>query len=370
MSTEFIPVYSPKLGHDEWSNVEDCLRSNWISSKGKFITAFEEGFAGYVGAQSAATVCNGTAALHLALLALEIGPGSKVAVPTFAYVAAVNCIRYVGAEPVFVDVDPVSLQISPEDLERKAAEHHLSALIVVHTYGQPCDMPAIKDLAASLGFVIVEDCAEAFGSRIGNRHVGSDGQVATYSFYGNKTITTGEGGMVTTSDPALDRRIRQLRGQGLSSAREYWHEIVGYNYRMTNICAAIGLAQLGVADALLARKRQIAMRYARNFERLPVCFHREMPLTTHSFWMCSIVLEQASRRDALRDHLRGKGIETRPFFPPVHLMPMYRSCPCEKHPNAEFVSERGINLPSFPDLRDDQVDFICESVQEFLDAAE
>ena len=364
-----IPVYAPTLGPEERGNVEECLRTNWISSKGRFIADFEAAFAAYVGAGSAVSVCNGTVALHLALLALDIGPGMKVAVPTLAYVAAVNCIRYVGAEPVFVDVDPISLQISSTDLERKAERHKLAALVVVHTYGQPSDMGAIKDLAAKFGFAIVEDCAEAFGARVGDRHVGADGQVATYSFYGNKTITTGEGGMVTTNDPVLDRKIRQLRGQGLSDCREYWHEVVGYNYRMTNICAAIGLAQIRRAGEFLARKRAIAMRYKRNLVGLPLRFHDEMPRTTHSFWMCSIVLDEAGRRDALRGYLRERRIETRPLFPPVHLMPMYRKEPRESHPIAEAVSERGISLPSFPGLHDDQVDFICGCVREFLHAA-
>ncbi len=369
MAGASIPVYAPALGSEERANVEECLRTNWISSKGRFIAEFEAAFANYVGAGSAVSVCNGTVALHLALLALDIGPGMKVAVPTFAYVAAVNCIRYVGAEPVFVDVDPVSLQISTADLKRKAEQHRLAALVVVHTYGQPSDMGAVKDLAARFGFAVVEDCAEALGARVGNRHVGVDGQVATYSFYGNKTITTGEGGMVTTNDPALDRKIRRLRGQGLSDFREYWHEVVGYNYRMTNICAAIGLAQIKRADALLARKRAIALRYKRNLAGLALRFHDEMPQTTHSFWMCSIILDEAGRRDALRDRLREERIETRPFFPPVHLMPMYRKEPREIHPHAEAVSERGMNLPSFPDLDDDQVDFVSGCVREFLHAA-
>lgn len=368
MAAQLVPVYAPSLGSQERANVEECLRTNWISSKGRFIADFEAAFADYVGAGSAISVCNGTVALHLALLALDIGPGMKVAVPTLAYVAAVNCIRYVGAEPVFVDIDPISLQISTTDLARKAEQHKLAALVVVHTYGQPSDMGTIHDLAARFGFAIVEDCAEALGARVGNRHVGSDGQVATYSFYGNKTITTGEGGMVTTGDATLARKIRQLRGQGLSDYREYWHEVVGYNYRMTNICAAIGLAQIGRADEFLARKRAIAMRYKRTLEGLPLRFHDEMPQTTHSFWMCSIILDEAGRRDALRDHLREQRIETRPLFPPVHLMPMYRKEPCENHPSAESVSARGINLPSFPDLHDDQVDFVCGCVREFLHA--
>jgi perosamine synthetase len=366
MGAEFIPVYSPNLSGEEWSNVRECLETNWISSKGRFVSEFEGAFSQYVGANSSISVCNGTVALNLALLALKIGPGCKVAVPTFAYVAAANCIRYVGAEPVFVDVDPVTWQLSPEDLERKAKEVGLAAVVVVHTYGQPADIIEIKRIASSFRFSIVEDCAESFGSKVGARHVGIDADVATYSFFGNKTITTGEGGMVTTCDPDLDKMMRKLRGQGLSDSREYWHDVVGYNYRMTNICAAIGLAQIQRADALIARKRAIAQRYQSNLKDLPLHFHEEAPNTTHSFWMCSIVTEETQQRDALRNHLKISGIETRPFFPPLHAMPMYRKWDLGPYPCAEFISQRGINLPSFPSLTDVQIDRISDAIRGFF----
>ena len=355
-----IPLYKPSLDGNEKKYVNECLDSTWISSKGEYIPRFENRFAGYVGSRYAASVCNGTVALHVALLALGIGVGDEVIVPTLTYVASVNSIAYTGAKPVFVDSLETSWQMDPEDVRRKISPR-TRAIMVVHLYGFPCDMDRLVSLAAEHDLLIIEDCAEAIGSLYGGRHVGSFGNIATYSFYGNKTITTGEGGMVVTNDETLYERVVHLKGQGLAKNRHYWHNVTGYNYRMTNICAAIGLAQLERADALLAKKREIAEWYAAELKNSPVTFHQELDGVRHSYWMCSILVGDPERRDPLRETLERGGIETRPLFFPVHTMPMYAE-KGSNHPVAVDLAFRGINLPSWPGLQRTQIQHICRII--------
>lgn len=237
------PVYQPSLGDKEKENVIECLNSTWISSKGKFIAQFENSFSKYIGVKHAVAVSNGTVALHLALLSLGIGEGDEVIVPSFTYIASVNAIKYTCAKPVFVDSDPITWQIDPEKIEEKITTK-TKAIMTVHLYGHPCEMDKIKKIAAKHKLYIIEDCAEAFGSLYKGKHVGTIGDIYTFSFFGNKTITTGEDGIVVTNDPSLNEKVIHLKGQGLAKNREYYHDIIGYNYRMTNICAAIGCAQL------------------------------------------------------------------------------------------------------------------------------
>jgi perosamine synthetase len=363
--TKKIPVYEPVLSDSVRANVLHCIDSNWISSKGEFIDRFEREFASRIGIAHAASVCNGTVALHLALLVLGIGPGDEVIVPTFTYVASVNAIRYVGATPVFADSRSDSWQVDPVDIERRITSR-TRAVMPVHLYGQPCDMPEIMAIARKHDLKVIEDAAEAFGSYIGSQHAGSWGDVTTFSFFGNKTITTGEGGAVVTQSPALDAALRKLRGQGLAGTREYWHDVVGYNYRMTNIAAAIGVGQLEMADELIARKRAIAVRMREKLAGLPVDFFWEMPGTTSSFWMNTIGVHRAEERDPLRAHLAGAGIETRPAFYPAHTMPMYTAFDQGPYPVATQLAARGINLPSSPALSNDDVDRIAGEIAQYF----
>jgi perosamine synthetase len=365
MSSRKIPVYEPVLGPDVRRNVLECIDSNWISSRGKFVEQFEHEFGAYVGARHAASVCNGTVALHLALLALEVGPGDEVIVPTFTYIASVNAIAYVGATPVFVDSLADTWQLDPADVRRKISPQ-TKAIVVVHLYGQPAEMGAVMAIAREHRLHVVEDCAEAIGSRIKNRHVGTFGDIATWSFFGNKTITTGEGGMVTTERQELDAITRKLKGQGLAGSREYWHDVIGYNYRMTNICAAIGVAQLPHASEFLRRKREIASAYRDGLAGAPVEVLWEAPATTNSFWMNCIAVRDESQRDTLRQHLAGEGIETRPAFHPAHTMPMYRKHVTGDYPIAEALAARGMNLPSSPALADSDVSHIVDAIQRFF----
>ena len=358
-----IPVYRPNLSGKERDYVNQCLDSSWISSKGEFVDRFENNFKTYTQAKHAISVCNGTVALHLALIALGIGPGDEVIVPTLTYIASVNAIVYAGAMPVFVDSLRDTWQMDPADVEKKVTPR-TKAILCVHLYGHPCDLASLRKIASAHDLYLIEDCAEALGSLFEGQHVGSFGEIATYSFYGNKTITTGEGGMVTTNDAMIAERARHLKGQGLAKDREYWHDVVGYNYRMTNICAAIGVAQLERIENILDRKRQLAKQYGSGLQGTPYVIQPESSNVRHSYWMISILLPDPNQRDALRASLANAGIETRPLFYPIHTMPMYSSSN-QRFAVAEDLAARGLNLPSYPDLENTEIDFICEVLKGF-----
>ena len=358
-----IPIYQPSLNGNERKYVNECLDSTWISSKGKFIAEFEKAFAGYLGVRHATTVSNGTVAIHLALLALGIGPGDEVIVPTLTYIASVNAISYTGATPVFVDSVSDTWQMDPEDVKAKIGPK-TRAIMAVHLYGHPCDMEQLQNICKANELYLIEDCAEAIGTTYQGKHAGSFGDIATFSFFGNKTITTGEGGMVVTNDETLFDRAFHFKGQGLAKHRQYWHDVIGYNYRMTNICAAIGLAQFEQIEVFLSKKGQIAGWYKKYLDLSKVSFHSTKDGIVHSYWMCSILTAKASERDELREALAKAGVETRPLFYPVHTMPMY-SVKFQKHPVAEDLGWRGINLPSFPGLEEEQVKFIAGCINNY-----
>jgi perosamine synthetase len=355
-----IPVYKPFLAGNEKKYVNECLDSSWISSKGKFIKQFEDTFADYIGIKYAASVSNGTLAIHDALLALGIKEGDEVIVPTFTYIASVNPIAYTGATPVFVDSLRDTWQIDPADIERKITAK-TRAIMVVHLYGHPCDMDQIMAIAHKHQLFVIEDCAEAFGSKYKGQHVGTFGDIAAFSFFGNKTITTGEGGMVATNDRTLHERAVHFKGQGLAKYREYWHDTIGYNYRMTNICAAIGLAQIEKADDIIKKKRQVADLYRKYLSSYPVEMLLESKDVFDTYWMVCILVEQSDIRDSLRAHLMENGIETRPTFYPIHSMPMYAHN-FYRLPVAEDISWRGINLPSYPELSENDIKEICSLI--------
>lgn len=360
-----IPVYQPTLGEKEKQNVTECLDSTWISSKGKFVKEFERDFSAYIGTKYGTAVNNGTVALHLALLALGIGKGDEVIVPALTYVASVNTIRYTGATPVFVDSLADTWQVDPDDIERKITKN-TRAIIPVHLYGYPCDMDRIMEIARKHDLFVIEDCAEAIGSEYKGRKVGTFGDIACFSFFGNKTITTGEGGMVLTNDATLYERSCRLKDQGTAKDREYWHDIIGYNYRMTNICAAIGAAQLERVEEFIGKKIELAEYYMDRLADTPVICHKNLDKENikHTYWMFSILAKDAEERTALRSHMKTDGIETRPTFYPAHTLPMY-SEKYQKLPVAESLGWRGINLPSWPMLTREQLDTICDSIIAF-----
>ncbi|MDZ4666604.1 MAG: DegT/DnrJ/EryC1/StrS family aminotransferase [bacterium] len=355
-----IPVYKPSLSGNEKKYVNECIDTTWISSKGKFIGEFESAFSGFIGCKHASAVSNGTVAIHLAMLALGIGSGDEVIVPTLTYIASVNAISYVGAKPVFVDSLPDTWQMDPEDVVRKITSK-TKCVLAVHLYGQPCDMVALKQICEQNQLFLIEDCAEGIGSEFQNQRLGSFGDISTFSFFGNKTITTGEGGMVLTNNETLHQRVNHFKGQGLAQHRQYWHDVVGYNYRMTNICAAIGLAQFEQIDTFISKKIQIAQWYKDFLKEADVEIHQQGKNSKHTYWMVSVLVKDSKDRDPLRSHLAAAGIETRPLFFPVHTMPMY-SKNYQKFSVAEDLGWRGINLPSYPLLKIDDVRFICDQI--------
>ena len=353
-----LPVYQPDLSGNERAYVLECLDSSWISSKGRFIGAFESAFAVFSGATHAVSVCNGTAALHLAFLALGIGPGDEVLVPTLTYVASVNAILHVGATPVFVDALPDTWQMNPA-AARACITPRTRAILAVDLYGGACALHALRALCQDAELVLVEDCAEAIGTRYAGEHVGGSSTVGTFSFFGNKTISTGEGGMLVCADPAIAERVRRLRGQGLVPDREYFHDRIGYNYRMTNICAAIGLAQVERIDAILAAKRAVAQQYREALAASDFVFQQFDVDTEPGHWMVSVLAPDAARCAAVRAALSEAGVETRPLFHPVHRMPIH-ALPAGSFPVAEELAGRGINLPSWHQLLPAQIAYIAQ----------
>lgn len=352
-----IPIYQPDLTGNETDYVNECLATTWISSKGDFIDKFERSFSDFVGVKNVTSVSNGTVALHLAIEALGLTRGDEVIVPALTYVASVNVIAQIGATPVFVDSLADTWQLDVRAVER-AITPRTRAVMAVHLYGLPCDVLALRKVCDQHGLFLIEDCAEALGSFVGGTHVGAVGDIGTFSFYGNKTITTGEGGMVVARDPALLARCRSLKNQGVSPDRQYWHDTVAFNYRMTNICAAIGVAQMERIGAFVSRKREIANVYRQAFDGSGLIFHDETAGHTHSYWMCSVLLPASVDRDAARHRLSEAGIETRPVFYPVSQFPMYRSRYVPT-PVANVIAARGLNLPSWPGLSDGEVEFVA-----------
>jgi perosamine synthetase len=356
---DFIPIYEPWLGEREEAYVLDAVRSGWISSLGKYVTQFESMFADFCGVDHAVSVSNGTTALHLALHALGIGPGDEVIVPALTFVASANAVTYTGARPVFADVDPTTWCIDPADVERVISPR-TRAIIPVHLYGHPAAMDEINRLADLYGLTVIEDAAEAHGAIIGGRKVGGWGRIAAFSFYANKTITTGEGGMLTTDDPDLAARCRLLRDHAMPPQRRYWHDEVGFNYRMTNLQAAVGVAQMERIEEFIERKRRIARWYCEGLADLPgITLPVEAPGCTNIYWMVSILVDRPFPldRDRLIPALRERGIDSRPFFHPMDTLPPYRS----EDPRlvSRSLSRRGLNLPSSPNLTQNQVEYVC-----------
>jgi len=363
---ELIPIAIPNLEGNELKYVTDCIKTSWISSKGGYITKFEENFSSYCGTNHGVAVSNGTVALHLALTALGIGPGDEVIVPSLTFIASANSVSYCGAKPVFVDVDIHTWNMNPEEIE-KAISPNTKAIMPVHLYGNPCDMKSIKEIADKYKLFIIEDAAEAHGAIFGNKKVGTFSDISCFSFFGNKVITTGEGGMCLTNDLELDKKMRVLRDHGMSKERKYWHEVLGFNYRMTNLQAAVGVAQLERIDEFLESKKQIAEWYRKYLSTLTnVRFQRQYLGAESIWWMTSIMFDYLYfDRDKLISYLHENGIDARPVFSLIHEMPHHKKESIM--PIAKKISRNSLSLPSFVGLTEDKVRFICEKISLFLD---
>jgi perosamine synthetase len=361
-----IPVFAPWLSENVRRYVLDCVDSGWISSLGEYVGRFEREFARFCEVRYAVATSNGTTALHLALATLGIGPGDEVLVPDLTFVATANVVRYTGATPVLVDAHPVTWTLDPDDARRKLTPR-TRAIIPVHVYGHPADLDPLLALARAHGLQVVEDAAEAHGARYKGRRVGGLGHVGAFSFYGNKIITTGEGGMVVTDDPALAERAAFLRDHAMDPRRRYYHPEIGFNYRMTNIQAAIGCAQMEQAETILDRRKTIAAAYEAELAGVSGLTRPPAePWAENVYWMYSVLVEPAfgRDRDAVREGLRARGVDSRPFFVPLHDLPPYRSA--APFPVASALAAKGINLPSGTGLRPDEVSLVCRTLRELL----
>ncbi|MGB2727295.1 MAG: DegT/DnrJ/EryC1/StrS family aminotransferase [Halobacteriota archaeon] len=365
-----IPIAEPSLGEEELKNVTEAVKSGWISSKGSFIEEFERNFSNYCNRKYGVATSNGTVALHLALKTLGIGKGDEVLVPDLTFVAVANTVTYCNAKPVFVDSHPDYWCIDPEKVDEKITPQ-TKAIIPVHLYGHPCDMDPLLDFAKDYDLYVIEDAAEAHGAEYKGKKVGSFGDISCFSFYGNKIITTGEGGMCLTNNEELAEKMRILRDHGMNPNKRYWYDVVGFNYRMTNLQAAVGVAQLKKLDEFVEKKRQIARWYSEGLKDLAekglITLHPEMPWAKCVYWMYCILVEDkvGISRDDLMKKLEEKGIETRPFFYPMHVMPPYKNN--EGFPVAEETSRKGINLPSAVGLKGEEMKFICNEIKKELE---
>jgi perosamine synthetase len=363
-----LPVAGPSFGDKELAYVTECVLTGWVSSSGPFLKRFEEMFAEACGTRYAIATSNGTTALHLAMLALGVGPGDEVIVPTLTFIATANAVRYVGATPVFVDSEAITWNLDPEQVEA-AITPRTRAIIAVHLYGHPADLESLRELAHKHNLALVEDAAEALGARYMGMPMGSMGDLGTFSFYGNKIITTGEGGMITTNRAELNARIRLLRDHGMDSERRYWHPVMGYNYRLTNLQAALGVAQMERLALLVEAKRGLAGMYARFLSDIPgLVLPNEAPWAKSIFWLYSVLVDSTvfgCSRDELMARLLHRGIETRPVFSCLHQQPIYATG--QTLPVAERIAAMGMSLPSAPGMRADDVERVVQAIREAAD---
>lgn len=361
---KIIPVCEPTLSGREMEYVLSCLKTNWISSAGQFIPAFEKTFSAKCGAKYGISCTSGTTALHLALSTLGLGRGDEVILPTFTMIATANAVAYTGAKPVLVDAEPRSWNMDIQRIEMKITPR-TKAIIPVHTYGHPVDMDSLLSLAERRDLVVIEDAAHAHGAEYKGRRVGSLAHAACFSFYANKIITTGEGGMITTNDERFAQKARTLRDHAFSKERHFWHKYRGFNYRMTNLQAAIGFAQTENLDALVQARIKNAETYDRFLDGLPgLTLPLRTPGIKNVFWMYAILVEDdfGISRDALREKLALRGIETRSFFIPIHLQPIYRRKYRREFPVSEELCRKGMYLPSSSRLTSHQIEKIASEI--------
>lgn len=365
-----IPVANVDLSGNEEKYVVDAVRSTWISSTGQYLQRFEGEFADACGTNYALSVSNGTVALHLALLGMDVRPGDEVLVPSLTYVATANAVRYVGGEPVFVDVDPNTWCIDPDLLEA-AITRRTKGIIAVHLLGHPADMDRINRVAAVHGLWVVEDAAEAVFAKYKGKPVGGLSEVSTFSFFGNKVLTSGEGGAVTLSDDRLATRLRALRGQGMDPNRRYYFPITGYNFRMTNVAAAILCGQMERKEQIIGRRREIFDLYHKLLGEVPgVGLQPVAEWAELSPWMYACTIDPqrfGATRDEVARHLAERNIETRPMFIPLHVLPPFREGSLARHehlPVTDRLGEQGIMLPTYNTLTDADIARVVGGIAE------
>lgn len=353
-----IPIYQPWITKAEIDAVTDAVSSGWVSSQGKYIQMFEEAFADYIGTKYAIATNNGTSACHLALASCDIGPGDEVIIPDMTFIATANAVKYTGATPVLADVNTDTWNISPSEIRRLIGPK-TKAVFATHLFGQLVS-PSIVKLCHKNNIMFIEDACEAIGASCSLGNAGAIGRCAAFSFFGNKTITTGEGGMVATDDPQVNHQCRLLCGQGQTD--KYYHPIVGYNYRMTNIAAALGYTQLQRIDEILAEKKRVYDTYTNCLADIwPIAEQCKIPGTTHGRWMFAILIKDG-RVARVESALKNEGVDTRRMFVPLHNLPPYRQ-DSRKFPGSTQLYRQGLMLPSYPELTHNQIQFICNIIK-------
>ncbi|NKE68738.1 DegT/DnrJ/EryC1/StrS family aminotransferase [Ramlibacter sp. RBP-2] len=368
----FIPVNEPLLDGNEKKYLLECIASGWISSEGPFVKEFEQKFAARVGRKHGIAVSNGTGALDAAVEALDIGPGDEVIMPAFTIISCVNQVVRNGATPVLVDSDPATWNMDAAQVEAKITPR-TKAIMIVHIYGLPVDVDPVLDVARRHGLKVIEDAAEMHGQTYRGRPCGSFGDLSTFSFYPNKHVTTGEGGMIVTDDDELAETCRGLRNLCFQPHKRFVHERLGWNLRMTNLQAALGLAQLERLDEFVARKRRMGALYTRLLAGLPGV---QLPLThtayaDNIYWVYGLVLDESTGLDAetAMKRLADRGVGTRPFFCPMHQQPVLRKRGLfegERHPAAERMYRQGFYVPSGMALSDDSIGVVAGILHQVL----
>lgn len=356
-----IRMTEPFVGKEEIANVVESVETK-MRPNDRFVLGFESGFASYVGAKHGVAVINGTAALHVALVALGVKAGDEVILPSITSICCSNAVMYTGAKPVFVDSNADYWCIDPKEIERKITKK-TKAIMVVHLYGHPCDMDAINEIAKKHGIYVIEDCAEAHGSEYKGRRVGNLSDISCFSFYGTKLITTGEGGMCLTNNDELADMMKILRNNGIRPkyANKFYYDLVGFSYRMTSMQAAVGLAQLKKIDYLVKKKLAVAKIYNEIFESRSknVVRFPSMKWARPVCWYYSPLVPK-NKRDRVVAALESKEIEVRPFFYPIHMLPFMKVS--EKLPVAEDIGLRGLNLPSGPLLTQENLEEVATEI--------
>lgn len=364
-----IPVCEPLVQSREIQLVQDCLKTGWISSAGQYIDQFESGWADYCGMEHGIAVSNGTTALQLAVALLDLKPGDEVIMPTFTIISCALAVIANGGVPVLVDSNRHNWQMDVQQIEHKITRR-TRAIMAVHIYGHPADMDVVSVLSKKYRLFVIEDASEAHGARYNGRKCGGLGDISTFSFYANKLITTGEGGMVLIRRPDLAEKGRSLRNLGFQKSRRFLHETIGYNFRMTNMQAALGVAQMERIEQIVDRKREIAQKYNKRLEGIPgISLPVEELWAKSVYWVYGIVIGKETGMDALKvaGILKKKGVETRPFFLGLHEQPALQKMGLfqgESYPVAERLSRQGLYLPSSLSLKDAEIDQVCEAVRD------
>lgn len=368
-----IPVCEPFLNGNELKYVTDAVSTGWISSAGKYVSEFEKQFAAYSDCKYGIAVCNGTVSLHLAMAALGIGAGDEVIIPTFTMIASAFAVCYTGAKPVFVDADKETWNIDVTKIEEKITPR-TKAIMPVHIFGQMCEMDKIVALAKKYNLFIVEDAAEAHGATYNGKKAGSYSDLGSFSFFANKNITTGEGGMLVTNSEELYNRARYFKNVcfPLDGNRNYMHQDIGFNYRMSNVIAAIGLAQTEKADEYKAMRIRNNQLYRKYLADVPgIIFQKNLPQAENVCWMNSIVVDPTQyghTKDELIAHLKENGIDTRLLFNGMHRQPSMKDFGCDcsgSYPVSDWLTENGFYLPSASSLKEETIKMICNTIASF-----